>query len=233
MSVSVIVGPTQVVVYGAGWHGRSCAWILHEMHGWPVVRGFLDDAPLPAHIVDGLPVLGDANNLNDAKFLAENRFIVGIGNCQSRWNLTERLINCGADLVIARHPSAVDAATEVGVGSVIFPNATIGLGARIGRGCIVNNNATIGHDCILEDGSSVCDGSNLGGAVVVGKESFLGLGVRVLPHVKIGAGCVVGAGAVVIKDVPDYTAVVGVPARVVKEFGEPRRVKTLGGEVDL
>lgn len=213
----------RTIIYGAGWHGRSVAWIQRESGDW--IEGFLDDAPIGSP-VDGVSIIGDSGKLHDAKFLSQHRFIVGIGNCQYRWQLTERLINCGASLIISRHPSAVDAAETVGVGTVIFPNATIGVGARIGRGCIVNNNATIGHECVLEDGSSVCDGSNLGGGVVIGQETFLGLGVRVLPKVKIGSNCLIGAGAVVTKDVPDNVAVVGVPGKIVKEFvvrkkGEP------------
>ncbi len=45
----------------------------------------------------------------------------------------------------------------------------------------------------------------------------IAVGVTVLPGVRFGEGCIVGAGSVVTKDVPPYTVVMGVPARVVKE----------------
>jgi acetyltransferase-like isoleucine patch superfamily enzyme len=52
--------------------------------------------------------------------------------------------------------------------------------------------------------------------VIVDDDSDLGVGSIVLPGVKIGRGVVVGAGAVVTKDVPDYAVVVGSPARIIK-----------------
>jgi acetyltransferase-like isoleucine patch superfamily enzyme len=53
------------------------------------------------------------------------------------------------------------------------------------------------------------------GGIVIGDEAWLGVGVIVLDGVRIGAGAVVGAGSVVVHDVPDGTVVQGVPARVV------------------
>jgi acetyltransferase-like isoleucine patch superfamily enzyme len=52
--------------------------------------------------------------------------------------------------------------------------------------------------------------------VIVEDDSDLGVGSIVLPGVKIGRGVVVGAGAVVTKDVPDYAVVVGSPAKIIK-----------------
>ena len=52
--------------------------------------------------------------------------------------------------------------------------------------------------------------------VVIGDDVWLGRRVIILPGVKIGEGCVIGAGAVVAKDIPPYSVVVGNPARIVK-----------------
>lgn len=54
------------------------------------------------------------------------------------------------------------------------------------------------------------------GGIVVDDGAWLGVGVIVLERVRIGRGAVVGAGAVVTRDVPDEAIAVGVPARVVK-----------------
>ena len=54
------------------------------------------------------------------------------------------------------------------------------------------------------------------GGIVVGDDSWLGVGVIVLDGVRIGDGAVIGAGSVVTKDIPDGAIAVGVPARVIK-----------------
>jgi maltose O-acetyltransferase len=52
--------------------------------------------------------------------------------------------------------------------------------------------------------------------VEIGANCWIGMGVCILPAVRIGDGCVVGAGSVVTKDIEPYTIAVGNPARVIK-----------------
>lgn len=51
------------------------------------------------------------------------------------------------------------------------------------------------------------------GRITVGEHSFIGYGVIIMPGVNIGKRCVVGAGAIVTRDVPDETVVAGIPAK--------------------
>ena len=53
------------------------------------------------------------------------------------------------------------------------------------------------------------------GKIVVEEHSFLGQGAIIMPGVKIGKNCVIGAGAVVTKSIPDNSVVVGVPAKII------------------
>lgn len=54
------------------------------------------------------------------------------------------------------------------------------------------------------------------GKVTIGENAWLGMNVTICPGVTIGKYAVVGAGAVVTKDVPDYAVVAGVPAKVIR-----------------
>jgi len=60
------------------------------------------------------------------------------------------------------------------------------------------------------------------GKITVGEDCWLGTNVTVLPGVTIGRGSVIGAGAVVTRDVPEFSIALGVPARVVGQRGKKR-----------
>jgi acetyltransferase-like isoleucine patch superfamily enzyme len=56
--------------------------------------------------------------------------------------------------------------------------------------------------------------------IVIENDCWLGTGVKVLDGVRIGRGSIIGAGAVVTKDIPPYSIAVGVPAKVIGQRGD-------------
>lgn len=65
------------------------------------------------------------------------------------------------------------------------------------------------------------------GNLKIGNGTWIGIHACVIGNVEVGIGCVIGANAVVTKDIPDYCVVVGNPARIVKkyDFKEKKWVK--------
>ncbi len=63
-----------------------------------------------------------------------------------------------------------------------------------------------------------------GAPITIGDNCWLASNITVCPGVTIGNGCVIGAGALVTKDVPDNSLVVGVPGRVVRKITEKDRL---------
>ena len=61
-------------------------------------------------------------------------------------------------------------------------------------------------------------------SVEIGDGSFLGIGCVILPNVRIGVGCVIGANSVVTRDIPDYSVAAGVPARVIRSISRPAEI---------
>jgi acetyltransferase-like isoleucine patch superfamily enzyme len=59
--------------------------------------------------------------------------------------------------------------------------------------------------------------------VHIGRDARVGANVTILPGVHIGERALIGAGAVVTKDVPDYAIVAGVPARVIGDTRTPKK----------
>lgn len=56
------------------------------------------------------------------------------------------------------------------------------------------------------------------GKIRIKEGTWIGTNVTILPNITIGKCCIIGAGAVVIKDVPDYTIVAGVPAKEIRKI---------------
>jgi serine O-acetyltransferase len=74
--------------------------------------------------------------------------------------------------------------------------------------------ATIGADCAIHQVTTIGAGAKPGGPVI-GDHVYLGAHVCVLGPVRVGDGAKIGAGAVVVTDIPAGASAVGVPARVV------------------
>ena len=102
----------------------------------------------------------------------------------------------------------------------IYPN-TIGPGFRIyhaGDFVHVEPNVIIGRNCTLLPGVVFGNKSETpdNAPVVVGDNCYFGLGAKILGGVKIGNNVIVGANAVVTKDIPDNAVVGGIPAKIIK-----------------
>lgn len=67
-------------------------------------------------------------------------------------------------------------------------------------------------------------GSNKGTPAVIGDNVYIGPNVSIVEDVRIGNNTTIGAGAVVVKDVPDNTTVVGCPAKIIGENKHPEYV---------
>ncbi|MEI8314497.1 MAG: serine acetyltransferase [Verrucomicrobiota bacterium] len=104
----------------------------------------------------------------------------------------------------------------------ILTHAVIGRRAEFGPGLIVmhsiglvvNTGVRAGTHCTIENGVTI--GAEKGRAPVLGNHVYIGSGARIIGGVTVGNHVRIGANAVVIKDVPDYATVVGIPARVVR-----------------
>jgi UDP-perosamine 4-acetyltransferase len=206
-----------VVIIGAGGHGRVVLDILNAVGGHRVV-GFLDaDLSLRGTSMNGVPVLGPVNLLSKLWQQKARHGIVAIGDNRTRRRYGDLLREQGFDLINAIHPSAVVSATaKLGVNVVVAAQAAVCADAQVESFAIVNTGAIVDHECRIAAGVHVTPGVKLAGRVTVGEDAFIGLGANVVQCLSIGAGATVGAGAVVLKDVPDGVTVVGVPARVIK-----------------
>lgn len=204
---------SEILIYGVGGHSKVVADTLERQAQYKVA-GFLDDNPmLWGKEVLGCKVLGGISMLTDEE-LSHYPVIIAIGDNQARQRLAVQLEAIGLSFACAIHPSAQIAKdTQIGPGVMVMANVAINPGTRIGAHVIVNTGAIIEHDCVIHDFVHISPAATLAGNVVVEEGAHLGMGCSVLPGVRIGAHSVVGAGAVVTKDVAAGVTAVGIPAR--------------------
>lgn len=120
-------------------------------------------------------------------------------------------------------PRLISQFTRFMTGIEIHPGAVIGEGFFIDHGAGV----VVGETAIVGDNVTLFQGVTLGGTgKEVGKRHptiednvVIGAGAKVLGNIRVGAGSLIGAGSVVIHDVPPDSTVVGVPGLVVKRKG--------------
>jgi sugar O-acyltransferase (sialic acid O-acetyltransferase NeuD family) len=200
--------PRDLIILGSGVHGAEMVEIVERInHAEPTwnLLGFLSPHVGQHGLArNGVRVLGPPEAIEDypsAMFITDNE-----------WKLQlpprERL----ASLI---DPSAfVSQTVSIGAGCVIYPNSFIGLNATLGdcvfclSGCIIN------HDCVVEDNVVMASGVVLAGSVMVEQKCYLGQSCSVKQKLRIGRGSTIGMGAVVIRDVPPGTVVVGNPGRI-------------------
>jgi len=120
----------------------------------------------------------------------------------------------GADsLVTLLSPRAyVSARASIGAGSIVQHGVTVMPGARIGTACKLNVNSTVHHEATIGAFTTLAPGSQILGNVTIEERVYVGAGAIIRQRCRVGAGAVIGAGAVVVQDVPPGATVVGVPA---------------------
>lgn len=109
----------------------------------------------------------------------------------------------------------------------IFTNIDIHPGATIGRRVFIDHGfgVVIGQTTIIEDDVLIYQGVTLGGvSLVAGKRHptiksgvVIGAGAKVLGNITIGANSKIGANSVVVREVPDNSTAIGIPAHVIQK----------------
>lgn len=109
--------------------------------------------------------------------------------------------------------------SEIFLGASIRPSTDIGQGLHIGHTgtLIIHPQAKIGKNFEVGTGVIIGErGVGRGGVPVIGDDVFVGLGAKILGNIKVGNKVKIGANAVVLKDIPNGSTAVGVPARIIK-----------------
>jgi sugar O-acyltransferase (sialic acid O-acetyltransferase NeuD family) len=205
-------------IVGAGGFGREVAWLVERVNAveptWNL-KGFIDDNIIvQGTLQDEYPVVGGCDYLFGIE--QEIWIVCAVGAAKIRKKIIEKLKNCSnikyATIV---DPSVIcSKRVTIGEGSIICAGTIITVDISIGNHVIINLDCTIGHDDIIHDFVTVYPSVNISGNVEVGECTELGTGMQIIQGRQIKADTIIGAGAVVVKDINISGTYTGVPAMI-------------------
>ncbi len=213
----------KIVVLGAGGFAREVRWLIEDVNRGEARFDFV------GYVVSDLSRVGDRDSrdliVGDYSWIERKEGVldslaIGIGTAEARIRTSEELSRRFPWLTFPSliHPTVrMDRdSCDVGQGVILCAGVIATVNVTFEPFSMANLSCTIGHEARIGYGSVLNPTVNISGGVTLGRGVNVGTGAQILQYVKVGDHAVVGAGAVVTKDVPAETTVVGVPAKPVQ-----------------
>jgi sugar O-acyltransferase (sialic acid O-acetyltransferase NeuD family) len=186
----------------------------------PVYRiaGFVDDdESLWGKAVNDIEVKGGVAWLRDlAGGDKKTCAVMAIGDPGTKKIIAQKL-DGSVEWATIIHPTAVISPYAViGAGTVIQMYAIVGPNVQIGRHCCINSCSGAGHDAVLGDYVSVMSHCDITGYDVLEDGVYVATSVAIVPGVTVGEGAFIGAGSVVLKNIPKEVKALGYPAKQIE-----------------
>ncbi len=211
-----------LIIFGASGFGREVAWLVERINKvsptWNLL-GFLDDNDdIQGENINGYKVLGKIDAVTS---YPDAYFVCAIGAAKTRERIIESMIALNPNI---KFGTVIDPTVEmsdlvtIGEGTIICAHTIITVNITIGRHVIINLDCTVGHDAEIKDFVTLYPSVNVSGITNIGHAVELGTGMQIIQGKSVGDYSIVGAGAVVVKDIPEKCTAVGSPAKPIKFF---------------
>jgi len=203
-----------LIIIGARGAGREAFNCAPNCNGYGTefdVKGFLDDK---ADALDGMPGYPPILSSVEAYTpLADDVFICALGDPHWRQVYADKIMKKGGRFISLIEKSAsIGHNSVVGEGCIIHQMVSITTDVRVGNFAYIQGFSVVGHDAAIGNYCLLNSFSFMGGYSVLGDFAVLQTHATLLPHKRVGANAIVGAGSVAVRDVKAGTTVVGVPA---------------------
>jgi sugar O-acyltransferase (sialic acid O-acetyltransferase NeuD family) len=222
---------SRLVIVGAGPFARELYGWVRRSPGFLSGRetiGFLDDDP---QSLAGYKSLAGSylGSIGGYRPRPGDRCLMSIAAPDTKAEVVERLRSVGTEFATFVHESVImNDDVEIGLGSVICPNAVLSCNATLGEFVSINLSTTIGHDARVGSYCSLMAHVDITGNVQLGERVYVGSNASVLPGIRVGDRAIIGAGSAVIRRVSPGSTVTGVPAQ--RMFGGSSKAAHAKGE---
>ena len=205
----------KLAIVGGGGFGREIKCLIDDINKvedlYELV-GYFDDSE-DVVVNNGMKYLGKIIELNDVAYDLE--LVIAIGDPQTKERVLNVINNDKISYPNVIHPSVIKSDDEVimGNGNIICAGTILTCNILIKDFVTINLNCTIGHDTIVESYCSIMPNVALSGEVLLKKFVYIGSGATIINQICVGEKTIVGAGAVVSKNLPSNCTAVGIPAK--------------------
>ena len=211
---------------GTGGHGReSIEQVKHPLTHESITINqkdiFFIELKKNVKLINGYKVIEEAKFLdlpNPNKF-----FNISIADHKIRKKLAENFIDNGCQsIALISSLASIGSDNRISEGAIISQFATITSNIEIGKFFHLNRYASISHDCIIGDYVTFAPYATASGNVNIHDGAYVGTGAIIkqgssFKPIIIGKNAIIGMGAIVTKDVPENSTVVGNPARIMHQ----------------
>ncbi|MGG0670225.1 acetyltransferase [Lederbergia citrisecunda] len=208
-----------IVIYGSGGFAREIAHLIEDINEkeaqWNLL-GFIDDnEDNHGTVINELPVLGGIEWFNDRKLTS---VVMGMGSPNAKAKIISNLRDLtNVDFPNLIHPTVkISRFNTMGQGNVICEGNILTTNIIIKDFITINLNCTIGHDTVISSYCTLLPNSSVSGNVLFEERVDFGTNATIIQGITVGSGTIVGAAAVVVKDLPANCTAVGMPAKPIK-----------------
>ncbi len=203
----------KLVIVGNGGFAKEVEWLVERINmispTWDFI-GFIDkDSNNPRVVGDDEFITNYNQELNVA---------IAIGSSSIR----EKIYSAYKENANICFPNLIDPSVllsdriSFGEGNIVCAGCILTVDIAIGNCNIINLDCTIGHDAIIRDFVTINPSVNVSGNTTIESGVNIGTGTQIIQGLTIGNNSIVGAGAVVSRELPSNCTAVGIPAKVIK-----------------
>ncbi len=203
-----------LVILGSGGFAKEVAFLVKDINRHQPAYNFIGFIDTPNETNHHLDLAGDDEWLINQNSMLS--VVIGIGNP----GLVKKLIakfssNKHLEFPNLIHPKAIGDWENIrmGKGNIVCAGNIFTTDIEIGSFNIFNLNCTLGHDARIGNYNVFNPTVNLSGGIIIGDANLIGTGAQILQYLTLDSDIIVGAGAVVNKNLLGPGTYVGIPAK--------------------